>query len=753
MLDQKTIAIFSLAHNYAQKHYHEYMTSEHILLFLMDVPPINDVIIKLAGNVIPSLQKNLTQYLDKSIPKTNGTEPIVAEDVHEITAKASIDARGSGKTQISPEHIFIAIFRALDDDSFAKTILESYNITKLGVMREFSHGDYSSDKENKNEKATDSPSEKSKTDSFLVNLNEKAKNLKIDPMIGRNQEVERMVHTLVRRKKNNPILVGEPGVGKTAIVEGLALKIVKGEVPSKLKDVIIYSVDLAAMLAGTKHRGDFEQKMNDLLKRIEKEPNSVLFFDEIHTMIGAGAVSGGTMDASNMLKPKLASGQLRVIGATTYKEYRNVFEKDTALARRFQKVDVVEPSVEDAIQILTGLKGEFEKHHKVTYSDSAIRSAVELSVKHINDRFLPDKAIDLLDEAGATLSLHDKEGTVDKDLIEKMIAKIARIPEKTVSTSQKDKLKNLESDIKMVLYGQDEAVRVSVEAIELSKAGLRSGTKPISSMLFVGPTGVGKTELVKQLSLNLGIPLLRFDMSEYMEKHSVSRLVGSPPGYVGHNEEGQLTGKVMKNPHSIVLFDEMEKAHPDIYNLLLQIMDYGTLTDSVGRKADFKNTIIIMTSNTGAKEASKTVLGIGQSAESSYKKPVQAVSSEFTPEFRNRLDAVVYFNPLSHDNVVSVLDKYILDLEKMLIDKNVSVDFSKEAKEYLIEKGYDSKMGARPMQRALEDYVSRKLAKEILYGKLENGGEVKVVIKDGEIAFEFKKSKAVKKTIIVEEPK
>lgn len=746
MLNPKVHQIFTSAHNYAEVNHHEFVTSEHILLYLIEDSVVKQVLQKLEVD-IPRMRAEITQYIKDNIPHSNQA-PTVAVDIQMIVNKAALDARQSGKTLVEPYHLLVAIFRTLDADHFSRYILETNNVDKLAVMQILSHGDLMGKEEAPASGERESSSDKTnpeKLPSYVTNLNIKATNNKIDPLIGREQEVERVIHTLVRRKKNNPLLVGEPGVGKTAIVEGLALKITRGEVPNKLKNAIVYSVDMGGMLAGTKYRGDFEERLGKLLEMMEKQPNAILFFDEIHTVIGAGAAGSGAMDASNILKPKLASGALKVVGATTYKEYRNVFEKDNALARRFQKVDIVEPSVEDTISILMGVKTEFEKFHKVKYTPEAVKSAVELSVKHINDRFLPDKAIDLLDEAGATLSLNDIEGEVNQELIEKMIAKIARIPEKTVSTSQKDKLKNLESDIKMVLYGQDEAVRVSVEAIELAKSGLRSGTKPIASMLFVGPTGVGKTELVKQLSLNLGIPMLRFDMSEYSEKHTASRLVGSPPGYVGHNEEGQLTGQVMKHPHSIVLFDEIEKAHPDIYNMLLQVMDYGTLTDSVGRKADFKNTIVIMTSNTGAQEASKAVMGINASQGFNYEKPVGAVGKTFTPEFRNRLDAVVFFNPLNKENIIAVLDKYILELDNLLAAKNVSLEVSQEAKDYIISQGYNQAMGARPMQRMLEDKVSRKIAKEILYGKLEAGGEVKVVMKDGEVAFEVKSKKAKKK--------
>lgn len=733
---------FAIANN------HEFLTAEHVLLYLIEDPIVNEVLKRLDVS-LPQLRAEISQVIHNNVPQSDQA-PQPTMEIQSLINKAAQDVHAAGKTTVEPYHLLMAIFRALDSDHDARFLLEKNGVNKLEVAQLLSHGNLGTSTGN-NSPLTEEEveGEGKKLPDYVINLNEKAQGNKIDPLIGRELEVERVIHTLVRRKKNNPLLVGEPGVGKTAIAEGLALKIVRGEVPDKLKGCEIYSLDVGMMLAGTKYRGDFEDRMKKLLKMLENKPQAILFIDEIHTIIGAGAVSGGGTDASNMLKPKLASGELKVIGSTTYKEFRNVFEKDTALARRFQKVDVVEPSIEDTIKILTGVKGEFEKFHNVSYSDEAIKTAVELSVKHINDRFLPDKAIDLLDEAGATLSLQNQSGEVSSELIEKMVAKIARIPEKTVSTSQKDKLKNLETDIKMVLYGQDDAVHAVTSAIELSQSGLRSGDRPIGSFLFCGPTGVGKTELAKQLAANLGIQFLRFDMSEYAEKHTVSRLIGAPPGYVGYDQEGQLTGAVMKHPHSVVLLDEIEKAHPEIFNILLQVMDHGTLTDSNGRKADFKNTVIILTSNVGAAEASRASLGIGGNNTSgfNYEKPLRAVERTFTPEFRNRLDGIIYFNPLSKDNVIAVLDKYIVELDNMLLKKNATIEFTAAAKDWIITKGYIPAMGARPMKRVLEDNVARKLAKELLYGQLEQGGSVVVDEKNGELTFKYTvKSNPVKKT-------
>lgn len=742
MFNKKAETIVAQAQNYAQANEHEYFTVEHLLLYLVDDSSVNSILEALDVDK-KVIKKEIEDYLKLNMPTfgayssrrtevTTGIERL-------MRIAAQLAKQVSGKNEIAPINLFVAIYFQTDPaDSFAYHLLNNkLGITKLEVLREVSHGTNVEFEEVPSEgMETEGGKNKKGLPDFVVNLNEKAQNSKIDPLIGRSLEVERVIQTLVRRRKNNPILVGEAGTGKTAIAEGLALKIVKGQVPAKLKDVIVYSLDVGTMLAGTKYRGDFEERMKVLIKMIANNPKAVLFIDEIHTIVGAGSTSGGGTDASNMLKPKLASGELRVIGATTYKEYRNVFEKDPALARRFQKVDVVEPTPEEALKILMGLKEELEKHHGVKYQPEAVKAAVELSVKHINDRFLPDKAIDILDEAGAVVSLAEAK-EVDVVAVEKLVAKIARIPEKTVSSTQKDKLKFLERDIKMVLFGQDEAVDSVVSAIQLSQSGLKNEGKPIGSFLFCGPTGVGKTELAKQISQNLGIHFTRIDMSEYMEKHTVSRLIGAPPGYVGFDQEGLLTGEVIKHPHSVILMDEIEKAHPDVWNILLQVMDHGTLTDNNGRKADFKNTVIIMTSNVGAADLSRKVMGIDQGNVVKAAKPVQAVEKTFSPEFRNRLDGIIYFNGLSKENIQGVLDKYLLELQGQLVAKNVELEFSPEAKEFLMNKGYDPAMGARPMARVIQDLIKKPLSKEILFGALEKGGKAKITVEKEQISFEF----------------
>jgi ATP-dependent Clp protease ATP-binding subunit ClpA len=689
----------------------------------------------------------LYNYIINNVPKTISSKPVMLGSLDDILNSAAADASLEPLDKsIKPYHLILAILRVANKEDFCRTILESNGITKITLSNalKMSGLDVSSDVDPSTKKVSE---KKEKLPDFLTNLNSKARTNKIDPLIGRENEVERVIQILSRRKKNNPILVGEPGVGKTAIAEGLALRLSRGDVPEKIKNFVVYSLDVGTMISGTKFRGDFEEKMKILINLLEENKNAVLFIDEIHTIVGAGSGGSGGTDAANMLKPKLASGELKVIGATTYGEYRNIFEKDHALARRFQKIDVVEPTTEETIQILKGLKPEFEKFHGVSFTDEAIEKAVELSAKHINDRFLPDKAIDVLDEAGAIKSLSSDEDKIVGALeVEKMIAKIARIPEKTVTTSQKDKIKNLREDIKRVLFGQDLAIEEVVSSIELNKSGLSSEEKPLGSFLFCGPTGVGKTELVKQLANNLGINLLRFDMSEYGEKHTVSRLIGAPPGYVGFDKEGELTGSVHKTPHSIVLLDEIEKAHPDIYNILLQVMDHGILTDSNGKKVNFKNTIIVMTSNVGAREASQKTMGFSDKTGFTYEKPVAAVERHFTPEFRNRLDAIVYFNPLSDKNITAVLDKCLLELDRQLILKSISLDVSESAKKELIRLGFDPSMGARPMARTVKEKISKPLAKEILHGKLSSGGEVLVDF-EGDFVFNIKKPKKTKKKV------
>lgn len=737
------------AQQLAYANQHQYLTVDHIMLYLLGDSEVLDILAALPNPVSLAEIRGEIQDNLKATPKNSDPRMAIrTTDAVELWIQtALVYSRNSRRTLMESKDLLVALFDFDEESCFSKYVFSKRNISQLDITSYISHG------QKESVTATEAPTQekpKNKLPDYLVNLNDRARDGKIDKMIGRQNEVERVVQSLVRRKKNNPILVGEPGVGKTAIAEGLALRIVKGEVPDKLKTAIILSLDVGSLMAGTKYRGDFEERMKYLIKILKSNPKAVLFIDEIHTIIGAGAAGGSALDASNMLKPMLASGEIRVIGATTYKEFRNVFEKDVALARRFQKVDVVEPTPAETKEILKNCKGDLEKHHGVTYETEALEAAVDLSVKHINDRFLPDKAIDLLDEAGAVVQLStDSSKVVTKLVVEKLIAKIARIPEKTVSSSQKDKLKDLEQNIKTLIYGQNDAVESVVTSIELSQAGLRNGEKPIGSFLFCGPTGVGKTELAKQLALNLGVPFIRFDMSEYSEKHTVSRLVGSPPGYVGHDEGGQLTEAILKNPHAVVLLDELEKAHPDLWNILLQVMDHGTLTDTHGRKADFKNAIIIMTTNVGAMEMNKRSLGLATS-EASAKRPTEAVERTFTPEFRNRLDAVVYFNSLGREQIDRVLEKYLTELKSQLLSKEVMVEFSAEAKAHLATKGYDPLMGARPMGRVIQDEIKRPLAKELLYGKLEKGGVVKIGMDGDKVTFTFKAK--TKKKVSDEEP-
>ena len=625
--------------------------------------------------------------------------------------------------------------------------LNKQNITRLDVVNYISHGIskvHDSDEESENLSAS-SEEEKggenggqSPLEAYATNLNQQALVGKIDPLIGRALEVERTIQILCRRRKNNPLYVGEAGVGKTAIAEGLAKKIVDGEVPEVLSESTIYALDMGALLAGTKYRGDFEKRLKGLLAQLDKEPDAILFIDEIHTIIGAGAASGGVMDASNLIKPMLASGELRCIGSTTYQEYRGIFEKDRALARRFQKIDVVEPTVEETIKILRGLKSRFEEHHEVRFSNPALRAAAELAGRYINDRHLPDKAIDVIDEAGASVRLKPpskRKKTIGVGEIEAVIAKMARIPPKTVSTSDRAVLQNLERDLKMVVYGQDEAIEMLSSAIKMARSGLREGEKPIGSFLFAGPTGVGKTEVTKQLARIMGIELIRFDMSEYMERHTVSRLIGAPPGYVGFDQGGLLTEAITKNPHAVLLLDEVEKAHPDVFNLLLQVMDHGTLTDNNGRKADFRNVVLVMTTNAGAEEMSRRSMGFARQDHTSDS--LEVIKRSFTPEFRNRLDAIVQFSSLDPRTVSNVVDKFVIELEGQLEEKRVTVDLSEAARAWLAEHGFDPLMGARPMARVIQENIKRRLAEEILFGELSDGGHVDVDVVDDELTFEF----------------
>ena len=821
MIGRKAEIILNRAVRYAVDHDHEYFTLEHVLWSLMNDPAIVEILSACGGNAA-EIRLELEAYLDQEVPKApegrqagrdedeNGSEagerpesgerfpedreppengealldhPIATMGIQRLIQRALFHVQSAGKDEIQPQDLLIAMFQA--KDSQALYLLSKQGIDRLDVLNYVSHGvrkdapssEYdghedeerdehdlipgapgrgtgAGEKQKPSAPASDDPLQQ-----FASNLNERARAGKIDPLVGRHIELERIIQTLCRRRKNNPLLVGEAGVGKTALAEGLAQRIVEGDVPDMLKDAVIYGLDLGSLLAGAKFRGDFEGRLKKVLSALEAKKERgmkpILLIDEIHTIIGAGAVSGSALDAANLLKPLLAQGEIRCIGSTTYTEYRNVFEKDHALARRFQKIDVPEPTQDETIQILNGLKSRFEEHHNVRYLPSAIQSAVELSAKHLTDRFLPDKAIDVIDEAGAKARLEAgarmKETAavlppppteLEAPAIEAVVAQIARIPAKSVSVSQKSRLKNLERDLRFTIYGQGPAIDALVTAIRLARSGLRTGDRPVGCFLFCGPTGVGKTELSKQLAHCMGVPFLRFDMSEYSEKHTISRLIGAPPGYVGFEQAGLLTDAALKNPHSIVLLDEIEKAHSDIWNILLQVMDHGVLTDNNGRKADFRNVILIMTSNVGSRDIERRPLGVG-SPESNAGMQTgaaakKAVEQTFSPEFRNRLDAIVYFNPLDPITVGQVVGKQLLELESQLLAKGVDIDVSADVREWLAQKGYDRTMGARPLARLIQDSVKKPLAEEILFGSLENGGSVRVLMKDGQVSFEFK---------------
>ncbi len=723
---------------------HEFITVEHLLLSMLDNQSALEVLNACGAN-IDQLRKELQEFLYETTPLIpigvkRDTQPTLG--FQRVLQRAAFHVQSAGKKEVTGANILVAIFS--EQDSQAVYLLGKQDISRLDIVNYISHGisklhddsdgsqrDASSEGEEGEAGASGNPLEK-----YAANLNELAKKGKIDPLIGRKDEVERTIQVLCRRRKNNPLLVGEAGVGKTAIAEGLAKKIVENEVPEILKDSVIYALDLGALVAGTKYRGDFEKRLKSLLAQLKKEPQSILFIDEIHTIIGAGSASGGVMDASNLIKPMLASGEMRCIGSTTYQEFRGVFEKDRALARRFQKIDITEPSVDETYLILRGLKSRFEQHHDVKYSLSALRTAAELSNRYINDRHLPDKAIDVIDEAGACQRLMPVSrrkkliGTLE---IEDIVAKIARIPPKTISTNDKDKLKDLEKHLKMLVFGQDEAISALSAAIKLSRAGLREIQKPVGSFLFAGPTGVGKTEVSRQLAKVLGIELIRFDMSEYMERHTVSRLIGAPPGYVGFDQGGLLTEAVTKNPHAVLLLDEVEKAHPDVFNLLLQVMDHGTLTDNNGRKADFRNIVLIMTTNAGAMDADRPSIGFTQQDNSTD--AMKAIERLFAPEFRNRLDGIIQFKSLNMDIIRQVVDKFIFELESQLSEKRVSLALEPDAREWLAVHGCDPKMGARPMSRVIQENIKKPLADEILFGKLADGGMVRISVEDDKLAF------------------
>jgi ATP-dependent Clp protease ATP-binding subunit ClpA len=742
MLNKELEEALNNAFKEARAQNHEFMTVEHLLLALLDNQNAVEVL-KACGADIEALRKDLVNFLNETTPllpegDERDTQPTLG--FQRVLQRAVFHVQSSGKQEVTGSNVLVAIFS--EQESQAVFFLKKQDITRFEVVNYISHGVaklQDDDIDTETDVEGEEQQEQNPLGQFTVNLNELARQGRIDPLIGRKNELERTIQVLCRRRKNNPLFVGEAGVGKTALAEGLAKKIVDGEVPEILSDYVIYSLDLGALLAGTKYRGDFEKRLKAVLAKLKKEPHSVLFIDEIHTIIGAGAASGGTMDASNLIKPVLASGELKCIGSTTYQEYRGIFEKDHALARRFQKIDVNEPSVEECVQILEGLKSRFEEHHQVKHTHPAIRAAAEMAERYINDRHLPDKAIDVIDEAGANQRMQPpskRKKTIGVKEIEAIVAKIARIPPKTVSADDMEVLRNLERDLKMVIYGQDEAIENLASAIKLSRAGLGHEQKPIASFLFAGPTGVGKTEVTRQLARIMGIELVRFDMSEYMERHTVSRLIGAPPGYVGYDQGGLLTEAINKNPHSVLLLDEIEKAHPDVFNLLLQVMDHGTLTDNNGRKADFRNVIIVMTTNAGAEMLSRASIGFAAQDHSSD--GMESIKKTFTPEFRNRLDAIVQFKQLTADVIGHVVDKFIFEFETQLADKNVTVSIDDEARTWLAVHGYDAQMGARPMARLIQENIKKPLAEALLFGELANGGHINITVKDDKLAFDLK---------------
>ena len=731
---------------------HELATLEHLLLALIDEPDAAKVMRACSVNV-DELRKTLQEFVDDDlatlITDVEGSEAVPTAAFQRVIQRAAIHVQSSGRTEVTGANVLVAIFA--ERESNAAYFLQEQDMTRYDAVNFIAHGvakdpsfgesrPVAGAQDRDDDHHAPQPETEAKDSAlskYCVDLNQKSKKGDIDPLIGRDAEVERCIQVLCRRRKNNPLLVGDPGVGKTAIAEGLALKITRGETPDILAKSTIFSLDLGALLAGTRYRGDFEERLKAVVKELEDHPDAILFIDEIHTVVGAGATSGGAMDASNLLKPALQGGKLRCMGSTTYKEFRQHFEKDRALARRFQKIDVNEPSVDDSVKILMGLKPYFEKHHDLHYTKDAIKSAVELAARYIHDRKLPDKAIDVIDEAGAAQHLvsdSKRRKTIGPKEIEAVVAKIARIPPRNVSKDDAEVLRDLEKSLKRVVFGQDKAIEALASAIKLARAGLREPEKPIGNYLFAGPTGVGKTEVAKQLADSLGVQLLRFDMSEYMEKHAVSRLIGAPPGYVGFDQGGMLTDGIDQNPHCVLLLDEMEKAHPDVYNILLQVMDHGKLTDHNGRQVDFRNVIIIMTTNAGASEMAKSAIGFGRDRREG--EDTVAIERTFTPEFRNRLDAVISFAPLSRDVILQVVEKFVLQLEAQLMDRHVHIELSPEAAAWLGEKGYDDRMGARPLGRVIQEHIKKPLAEELLFGKLTKGGLVKVLVRDGAIVLD-----------------
>ncbi|HEU5443069.1 MAG TPA: ATP-dependent Clp protease ATP-binding subunit ClpA [Steroidobacteraceae bacterium] len=722
------------AFHQAREARHEYLTVEHLLLAILDTPRIREIL-RACGADLAKLKQELKDHIDQSTPRVEeGEEREVQPTLgfQRVLQRAVFHVQSSGKKEVGVANVLVAIFS--EKQSHAVFLLNRQHVTRLDVVNYISHGlskiaEEKTDKEEAQADVERDPEGGSALEKFTTNLNRLAQEGRIDPLIGRKLEVERTIEILCRRRKNNPLYVGEAGVGKTAIAEGLARLIVEGKVPEVLADCTIYALDMGALIAGTKYRGDFEKRLKGVITELKKQPGAVLFIDEIHTVIGAGAASGGVMDASNLIKPVLTNGEIRCIGSTTYQEYRGIFEKDHALARRFQKIDVTEPSVAETVEILMGLKPKFEEHHGITYAAEALKAAAELAARHINERHLPDKAIDVVDEAGARQRLKpvgERDPVIEVRHVEDVVARMARIPAKSVSTSDKEILKNLERNLKLVIFGQDRAIEALAAAIKMARSGLGDQRKPVGSFLFAGPTGVGKTEVTRQLAIAMGVEFLRFDMSEYMERHTVSRLIGAPPGYVGFDQGGLLTEAIAKHPHCVLLLDEIEKAHPDVFNLLLQVMDHGTLTDNNGRKADFRHVIIVMTTNAGAQEMARPAIGFTHADNTSD--GMEAIRRSFTPEFRNRLDAVIQFASLDPVTIERVVDKLVVEVEMQLEDKGVTLTLDDAARRWIAEKGYDPKMGARPMARTIQEHVKRPLAEELLFGRLVGGGHVRVFV-------------------------
>ncbi|MCH8263156.1 MAG: ATP-dependent Clp protease ATP-binding subunit ClpA [Proteobacteria bacterium] len=745
MLDKNLEVTLNNVFNEARDQHHEYVTVEHLLLALLDNSSAAQVL-RACGANLNELHSELSKFIQENAPLLSESDKPETQPTlgfQRVLQRAVFHVQSSGKKEVNGANVLVAIFG--ERESHAAYFLSQQEVNRLDVVNYISHGiakisedDHGNESESAEEDLAGDESGSSPLEKYAVNLNQQAEKGKIDPLIGRQHEIERTIQILCRRRKNNPLYVGEAGVGKTAIAEGLAKKIVDGEVPDVLADNVIYSLDLGALLAGTKYRGDFEKRLKNIITQLKKTEGSILFIDEIHSIIGAGAASGGVMDASNIIKPVLASGEIKCIGSTTYQEYRGIFEKDRALARRFQKIDITEPTINETVKILEGLKSRFEKHHHIKYTHQSLRSAAELADRHITDRQLPDKAIDIIDEAGASQQLvtaSRRKKTIGVTDIENIVARIARIPAKNVTSSDKDVMKNLERNLKLVVFGQDEAISTLSTAIKMARSGLGNPQQPVGSFLFAGPTGVGKTEITKQLAGIMGIELIRFDMSEYMERHTVSRLIGAPPGYVGFDQGGLLTEEINKHPHSVLLLDEVEKAHPDVFNLLLQVMDHGTLTDTNGRKTDFRNVIIVMTTNAGGERISRASVGFMHQDHSSD--AMEAVKTTFSPEFRNRLNAIIQFNALDATTIANVVDKFIVELEVQLDSKKVLIDVDESARKWLGQHGYDKNMGARPMARLIQEKIKRPLAEELLFGKLEHGGDVLVSENDGKLTIEI----------------